>query len=652
MKLLKCLPCFLLIFMFLVSCNNTYEVSFIDFNGDIISIQEVTSDDKLVFPDAPIREGYLFLSWKKIDSGNIYIATYEQTNELYTITFSGEGGELVFGSEVQYLKKGEKPVCPVYEKHMYEFIGFDKEVDIVTKNETYKAIYNPLTIRDIKSKELIKEFSLGWNYVACMDESNDDEKIIDLLLEKGINVLTIPTIWMKYANDDYTIKNEYLEKLKRIVDLAVSKNMFVVICSYDAYNIEWSSLTYKNYDRILDIVNVQWGQLGNLFKNYDEKVIFSFLNEPRNYDTNEVDGEAFHILNELNEYFVNLIRAQGGNNKYRHLFITTGWTRTDTDSYVYFKMPKDDYVMVSLHAYNPFGLVHEPSMDESSFTEKEEEYKSEILKVMHTIDKNYTQKGIPAVITEFAFRDKQNDTERAKWLEYYLSVANSVNLKCFLWDCAKAHLDKDYSFGLIDRVNNQWVYKEYTDKIGEIINGNKYLDFYKEIKNVKMSINSKIILPNKLTNIKTNEIITDFELFYDKSLVTQKEDGLYANKPGVIYIGIKLNDYIYYYKIEVFPDYLTYKTDFELSVKENDAKVLQCYIETKFFSQMRVDYDWYSFDENICSVSKYSTLTLKNDGTVAIMAVHKETKKIGIVVLEIKDKKLISYSSTFQEGIE
>ena len=67
---------------------------------------------------------------------------------------------------------------------------------------------------------------------------------------------------------------------------------------------------------------------------------------------------------------------------------------------------------------------------------------------------------------------------------------------------------------------------------------------------------------------------------------------------------------------------------------------------------MRVDYDWYSFDENICSVSKYSTLTLKNDGTVAIMAVHKETKKIGIVVLEIKDKKLISYSSTFQEGIE
>ena len=150
MKLLKCLPCFLLMFMFLVSCNNTYEVSFIDFNGDIISIQEVTSDDKLVFPDAPIREGYLFLSWKKIDSGNMYIATYEQTNELYTITFSGEGGELVFGSEIQYLKKGEKPVCPVYEKYMYEFIGFDKEVDIVTKNETYKAIYNPLTIRDIK----------------------------------------------------------------------------------------------------------------------------------------------------------------------------------------------------------------------------------------------------------------------------------------------------------------------------------------------------------------------------------------------------------------------------------------------------------------------------------------------------------------------
>jgi len=58
---------------------------------------------------------------------------------------------------------------------------------------------------------------------------------------------------------------------------------------------------------------------------------------------------------------------------------------------------------------------------------------------------------------------------------------------------------------------------------------------------------------------------------------------------------------------------------------------------------MRVDYDWYSFDENLLTIDKYSTITCKGDGTTAIMAVNKKDKTVGIIEVVIKNKKIVIF---------
>lgn len=654
----KHLICTFILFVIVLSgCDSSkkYRVIFVDYDGTIISEQYVESESYLNVPLNPTREGYYFVGWSddldEITSDLIVVAEYKEIKEdIYKVEFDANGGTLVSGNLLQYLEAGQMPNSPVFEKEMADFIGFDKDVCQVTGSVKYKAMYKDLTINDIKSLDLVKDFTFGWNYVNFMAEENDDEKILNLLVERNINVLQLPINWMAYANSDYTIKEEALEKVKRIVDLAISKGMYVVIGSYDSYSYEWSSLNYKNYEKLFNIVQVQWEQIGKYFIDYNEKLIFSFLGEPRDYDDNGLDGEAYHILNDINDYYVELIRSLGGNNRYRHLMLTTGWGKISGDAYEYYEIPQDDYIIIDVHCYTPFGFVHDDNYNETSFTQKENLYKSELLETMETINNNFIKKGVPVVISEFGSRDKDNNIERGKWLDYYVSCAYSFGIKCFIWDCAKVHIDRDYTFGLINRDTYEWVFEEYTDVLEKLFCDKNYLDFYEEIKNYKShSIEEALIFPEVLTSKISKNAISNFEIIYDEDATYKKDGMIYAKNIGDFYVCIVVNDYNYYYKIEVVPEYHTSKTDFTLTIKDNGSGYIQCYIETKNFSQMRVDYDWYSFNEELITVDKYSTLTCKNDGTTAIMAVNKKDKSIGIVEVVIKDKKIISFNSIIQK---
>lgn len=648
---------FILFTIALCGCGSAkkYCITFIDYDGTVISEQYIESKNDLIIPQSPVRDGYYFIGWSnnfsEVISDLIVVAMYKEIKEdIYLIEFDANGGKLVSGNSFQYLEKGQMPIPPVFEKEMADFIGFDNEVSEVTGSVKYKAIYKDLTIKNINSLDLIKDFTFGWNYVNYMAEENNDEKILDLLIERNINVLQLPINWMTYSNADYTIKEEALEKAKRIVDLAISKGMYVVIGSYDSYYNEWSSLNYKNYEKLFNIVKVQWEQIGKYFIDYNEKLIFSFLNEPRDYDDNGLDGESYHILNDINDYYVKMIRSLGGNNRYRHLMLTLGWGKISGDAYEYYKIPKDDYVIIDVHCYNPFGFVHDDNFNEVSFTLKEDLYKSEILEKMETINNNFIEKGIPVVISEFGSRDKNNSEERGKWLDYYVSCAKSFGIKCFIWDCAKVHIDREYTFGLINRETYEWVFKEYTDVLEKLFCEGNYIEFYEEIKNYKShSIEKALVFPKKLTSRTSKNIISDFEIIYDESATYEKDGLIYAKNIGDFYVCVVVNGYNYYYKIEVLPEYRTSKTSFTLSIRDNGSGYIQCYIETKNFSQMRVDYDWYSFNEELITVDKYSTLTCKKDGTTAIMAVNKKDKTIGIVEVVIKDKKVVSFNSVIQK---
>ena len=106
----------------------------------------------------------------------------------------------------------------------------------------------------------------------------------------------------------------------------------------------------------------------------------------------------------------------------------------------------------------------------------------------------------------------------------------------------------------------------------------------------------------------------------------QKDGKLYAIEPGIYYFSFEVEGYTYYYQKNIMVDYKLYDCSFAIEIKENNNKQLQCYIITNGKPTSRLKYDWYSTDTNILTISKYSTISIFNDGVVAIIATNKENK--------------------------
>ena len=87
----------------------------------------------------------------------------------------------------------------------------------------------------------------------------------------------------------------------------------------------------------------------------------------------------------------------------------------------------------------------------------------------------------------------------------------------------------------------------------------------------------------------------------------------------------------------------------ELRIDSETTGYLQCYIVSSNYSSSRLDYDWSSSNESILTISSYSTITIVGDGTCQITCVDRTTKDIGILDVEVKDGKIVSFTSRFKE---
>lgn len=144
--------------------ENKYMVTFIDWNGAIISANYYEEGDTIVEPSAPTREEddkytYTFRSWNKpvakVCTGDeVYIAQYTQTakdnadpdgvEDKYMITFTNWDGAII---SAEYYTNGDTIVIPANpsredDKFTYVFTGWDKPIlSACDRNEAYFAVY-------------------------------------------------------------------------------------------------------------------------------------------------------------------------------------------------------------------------------------------------------------------------------------------------------------------------------------------------------------------------------------------------------------------------------------------------------------------------------------------------------------------------------
>jgi len=361
----------------------------------------------------------------------------------------------------------------------------------VTTEDYYtspKAPANPRSFNDKSALEFVAGIKIGWNLGNTLDANadwlpknapvSDFEKAwvgivttqdnIDTIKNAGFNAIRIPVSWTKCADSNYIIRKDWMDRVTEIVNYAVNNDMYIILNTHHDENV----FKFKNADKTAAIkaFKIIWGQIAFNFKNYNEKLIFEALNEPRTVGgENEWNGGTAEERANLNEYyrtFVEVVRKSGGNNGKRFIMLNPHAASGSNTAMNALVIPNDtakDKVIVSFHSYSPYNFALNPE-GTAVWDETKTSDKTDITYSMDAYKAKFIDKGIPVIIGEFGAVDKNNTAVRTAWAKFYVSEAKKRGIPCFWWDNHSFSGDGEL-FGLLQRSDNSFPFQEIVDAL-------------------------------------------------------------------------------------------------------------------------------------------------------------------------------------------
>ncbi len=332
----------------------------------------------------------------------------------------------------------------------------------------------------LSSVNFAKNLVIGWNLGNTLDAPTETgwgmptttKEMIDAVKAAGFKTIRIPVSWSTHVSTDgkYTIDSTWMARVKEIVDWAISDDMYVILnVHHDNYfagntfvneagkTIE--GITSNAGFALSEAEDIQtkskaylkavWTQIATTFNNdYDEKLIFEVLNEPRavgesvewNISDSSTAKSYCDVITAYEETCISAIRATGGNNAKRYLMVpgyaASGTSQTMLSAYTLPSDTAEDKLILSTHAYSPYNFAMANS--DSEFGTDDE---SSLTSIFNYLKTNYTDKGIGVVMGEASASNKNNTDERIKWANDYFAKAKAAGIPVVLWDNMVADAD-------------------------------------------------------------------------------------------------------------------------------------------------------------------------------------------------------------------
>lgn len=358
-----------------------------------------------------------------------------------------------------------------------------------TNSFNHQFLYIPLEheMRNISSWELVKEMQTGWNLGNTFDSESRGMNaeirwgnqrttfsMIQAVAEAGFDSVRIPITWQQHLGDSpyYIICEEWLDRIEEVVGYVLATGMFCII---NLHHENWIISTPEHEQQTTVKFIALWEQLSERFRDYNEKLIFEGINEPRTigcmFEWEGGSSEDRQVVNRLNQVFIDTVRASGGRNELRHLMIPSYAASAEgvAMSYLADAFPQDDdKIIASIHAYTPYAftlisgyqgieqwcpVTHEPYVD----------------LLFERLQRHFLDRYIPVILGETGARDRNGNLgDRVAWTRYYFGSARDLGIPAFWWDNGSIlhqnEIAEDF-FGILDREQAEFVFPEIVDAI-------------------------------------------------------------------------------------------------------------------------------------------------------------------------------------------
>lgn len=297
------------------------------------------------------------------------------------------------------------------------------------------------------------------SYETHWGQPKTTQAMIDGMKAAGFDTIRIPVAWMTNATHlyegDYTIDADYMDRVEEVVRYARKAGMYVIV--NDHWDGGWygmfGSESAETRALAMEAYKGMWHQIAERFRDYSDYLIFESANEElgTRFDENSAlycsdsvvtylnDDERYALTNEINQTFVDVVRATGGNNATRFLLIAGYGTNIDQTCDDRFQMPKDTVdskLMVSVHYYDPWSYCGASSAVSATKWGKVSDY--EYLDQQLAKMTKFTEAGYGVVIGEYGALPC-SDGLKDNTLAYhtaFLDACTKYNLTNCLWDCS------------------------------------------------------------------------------------------------------------------------------------------------------------------------------------------------------------------------
>lgn len=351
-------------------------------------------------------------------------------------------------------------------------------------------------MRNITSQQLVEDMTFGWNLGntldVCQADRDGDGKINEhveagekvdetlwgnpkatkelftSLKKNGVNAVRIPVTWRDHMDSDGNIDREWMDRVQQVVDYAYSQGMYVIINvhhdgggdpKFGAWIIEESQ---KDYNTFLKKYKNVWKQIAERFKNYSDYLIFESMNEV-GFDTlyNKNKADAYNLINKINQDFVDIIRATGGNNAKRHLLIAGYYTDIERTCDSLYKMPDDKAgrCILSVHYYTPWDFC---TCDRKHTWGTNSEVR-QMETLIGKMKKNFVDKGIPVIIGEYA-ASGSDLSSCIFFIEKLNKLCSDYGIATFIWDSGRQ----------VNRKTYKWRTPQYLEALKRATSGKDY----------------------------------------------------------------------------------------------------------------------------------------------------------------------------------
>lgn len=346
----------------------------------------------------------------------------------------------------------------------------------------------PDDIDEMTVFEMVEDMKIGWNLGNTFDASDctwlsdemeyekawcgaiTTEENIQKLKDTGFNAIRIPVSWHNHVDGNYKISEQWLNRVAEVIEWCLIRDMYVILNIHHDNSTQFMFPNKQYLEQSKKYITTIWTQLCERFINYNHRLIFECMNEPRLIghnnewwiDPNNADcKEAISCINEINQAFVNTVRASGGFNTTRYLMCPGYDASADGALNDGFILPTDpvsenqNRIIVTVHAYLPYDFaLNEWGTNSWSASNKNDA--DGVTVFMDNLYNKFISKGTAVIIDEFGARDKNgNLAVRTEFTAFYVKAARERKMTCFWWDNNFFGTNGE-NFGLLDRASNTW----------------------------------------------------------------------------------------------------------------------------------------------------------------------------------------------------